>query len=322
MSLGCVLLTRAGSRGVVPGLGWRIAAQLVLLPVAFSAGCATFRQPAASDRVVAARQLSLRGLDAMQRADWEQAEKLFGLAIETNPADERAHRRYAEVLWRRELKEQAVRHMEEAVRLSGGDPEILVELGEMYLAQGNLDGAWRQAEAAIAAQRQLASAWALRGDILRSRQQLDEAMESYHRALSYQPNYPHVQIALSDLYRQQNRPRRALSTLESLVEQCGVERAPVDVLLQQGLALKALGRYDRAVEVLTMASERGNPSVELLYHLGEAHWMAGNTASAALAVTAALARDPNHVPSRLLADQIQARQRTMTAGLKPSLVER
>ena len=258
----------------------------------------------------------------MQRADWEQAEKLFGLAIETNPADERAHRRYAEVLWRRELKEQAVRHMEEAVRLSGGDPEILVELGEMYLAQGNLDGAWRQAEAAIAAQRQLASAWALRGDILRSRQQLDEAMESYHRALSYQPNYPHVQIALSDLYRQQNRPRRALSTLESLVEQCGVERAPVDVLLQQGLALKALGRYDRAVEVLTMASERGNPSVELLYHLGEAHWMAGNTASAALAVTAALARDPNHVPSRLLADQIQARQRTMTAGLKPSLVER
>ena len=44
----------------------------------------------------------------------------------------------------------------------------------------------------------------------------------------------------------------------------------------------------------------------------------GDDASAGLAVRAALASDPNHEPSRQLRDHIRSRQRSMTAGLKPS----
>jgi Tfp pilus assembly protein PilF len=282
-----------------------------------SLGCATLHTSPVADNVVAARQLSLRGLDAMQQGQWDEAEKMFASAIDTNPADERAHHRYAELLWRREVRDQAIAHMEESVRLSGGDAERRAQLGRFYLERGDLERAWEQAEDAIRAHRQSASAWALRGDVLRRRGQANEAMVSYHRALGYQPVYPHVQLAVAELYAEQNRPRRSLATLESLDGQCGPSHTPAEVLLLKGLAFKALGRYDDAVDVLTLASQRGEPSVELLYHLSESHWLVGDIASAGLAVNAALARAPDHGPSCELRDRIQVRQRNMTARLEP-----
>ena len=65
--------------------------------------------------------------------------------------------------------------MERAVNLSGGDPDLQVRLGEMYLLRDNTAGAWQQAERAILAQRHSAAAWALRGDVLRRRGDLTEA---------------------------------------------------------------------------------------------------------------------------------------------------
>jgi len=252
----------------------------------------------------------------MQCGRWNEAESLFATAVETNPADERAHHHLSEILWRRGLQEQAIWHMEESVRLSGGHPQRLVELGELYLQRGDLDRAWQQAEAAIRAQRKLAAAWALRGDIFRRRQRLDEAMTSYHRALTYQSHYPHVQVALAEIYGEKDRPRRSLATLELLAEQYGPAQTPTNILALQGVALKSLSRHDDAVEVLARARDRGNASANLLFELSEAQWLAGDAASAGLTVHTALARDPSHEPSRQLQRHIQARQRTMTAGLE------
>lgn len=279
-------------------------------------GCATFRRSPVSEDVVAARQLSLRGMDAMQRNRWEEAEALFATAVETNPSDERAHRRYAETLWQRGLRDSAIEHMEQSLRLSGGDPDLLVETGQMYFQQGDLDRAWRHTEEAIRTQRQLASAWALRGDILRRQERIDDAMASYHRAMSYQPHYPHVQVALAEVYRQQGRARRALATLDGLVEQYGAEQTPTHVLALKGQALKSLGRFDDAVEVLTRARNQSEPSIDLLHELAEAQWYAGDAASAGLTIHTALIRNPHHKPCRRLGNEIQERQRTLTAGLK------
>jgi tetratricopeptide (TPR) repeat protein len=286
--------------------------------LAAGAGCATLRPGTVADNVVTARQLSLQGIDAMQRERWEEAEQLFVAAIRTNESDERAHRRYAELLWRRGVRDDAIRHMENAERLSGGDLELVVQLGGMYLREGNLDAAWQQAEQAIHTQTELPCAWALRGDIFAARNQFHDAMISYHRALAYQPHFPKVQLALTELYAQQNRPRRALATVSALVDQYGPDRAPTDVLLLQGLALKTLGRYDDAIDVLTAARNRGDANVELLYSLSESHWLAGDVANAGLAVQVALAQDPTHAPSRRLQSDIRDWQRSMTASLRPA----
>jgi tetratricopeptide (TPR) repeat protein len=278
-------------------------------------GCTCLRRDKVDANVVSARQLSLRGVDAMRHDRWEDAEGLFADALRKNPADERAHQHLASVLWRRGEHRTAIQHQRESVRLSGGDPALLVELGEMCLKQGDLAEASRCAEDAIEANNQLSTAWALRGDIHRWRAEPNEAVESYHRALNYQPHYPHVQMALADLYRRAERPRRALATLESLASHYSPESVPLEVEHQRGLSLKSLGRFQDAVEVLTRAAQRGEPSPDLLCDLSEAQFLAGYTASARLALQAALAASPQHPAALRLKDKLERQGQPMTAAV-------
>ena len=97
------------------------------------------------------------------------AETLFAAAILKCPSDERARSGYAESLWQRGAREQAIEHMEEAVRLSVHDAQRLVRLGQMYGATGDLARAGHCADQAIGVSPELASAWALRGHVQRER---------------------------------------------------------------------------------------------------------------------------------------------------------
>lgn len=279
-------------------------------------GCTYCRNPVGDD-VVAARQMSLRGLEAMQRDEWEEAEGLLEKAVQTSPVDERARCRYAETLWRRGARENAIAQMEEAVRLSGNDSRLLVQLGEMHLAHGDLPRASRRAGQAIAADSRSAAAWALRGDVLRKTGNGLDALLCYHRALTYQEHFPHVQLSAAEIYRESGRPQRALSTLELLADQYPPGQEPQEVLLHKGLALRSLGRFEDAADCLATAAKRGEPTVNLLVHLSEAHLLAGDPASASLAINQALARDPRHAAGLQLREQIESRQQQMAATLPP-----
>jgi tetratricopeptide (TPR) repeat protein len=185
----------------------------------------------------------------------------------------------------------------------------------MYFKQGNADAASECAAEAIDASSQLCGAWALRGDIHRRRGEPAAALECYHRALIYQPHYPHVQMAVAELYQQADRPRRALATLESLTSQYPPEEVPQEVEFQRGLAMKSLGRYQDAVEILAQAAQRSEPSPDLLFHLSEAQFLAGNTASARLALQAVLGKAPNHSAGLKLKDKLDRQSQTMTAAV-------
>lgn len=280
------------------------------------AGCTCFRRNANDASVVSARQMSLKGIDALQKGKLDDAEAMFADALRQNPTDERAHRHYAEVMWERGQQQAAIHHMEECIRLSGGDPTLLVQLGQMYLGQGNTEAAWDCATEAIDASGRLPCAWALRGDIYRKQGEFDLALESYHRALSEQAHYPHVQMAAAEIYRLQNRPQRALATLDSLAAQLRPEDTPPEVFYQQGLAYKAVGRYQDAILVLTAASRQSSPPADLFYHLAEAQHLAGNSANARLALQNALAQAPTHQPSLQLQDKIERQSQSMTAAIK------
>src|SRR6476620_8170492 len=101
---------------------------VILLLAAFSlCGCRAFRCKRVSDESINdARQLSLQARDAQQKGHWEQAEEFYAAAVARCPTDERARCGYAEALWQRGAKLDAVAHMEEGVRLSGDDPERVV----------------------------------------------------------------------------------------------------------------------------------------------------------------------------------------------------
>ena len=115
------------------------------------------------DPVLTSRQMSLRGMDALHQGRWDDAESLFKSAIALHPADERSHRQYAEVLWRRGERDAAIREMEESLKLSGTILKYACNWVAMYLERGDLHQAWTQAEEALAGHRNLVSGWTLPG---------------------------------------------------------------------------------------------------------------------------------------------------------------
>ncbi|MCO6455635.1 MAG: tetratricopeptide repeat protein [Pirellulaceae bacterium] len=286
---------------------------LAMLPL--SIGCATLLPGPRTEEITAARQMSIRGVDAMQRGQWDEAEGLFNQAIAKCPVDERARCHYAETLWHRGAHGDAIAQMREAVRLSGGSAALSLRLGEMYLEQGNLRQAARYADEAVAQRAELPRAWALHGDVLARQGKAEEALASYHRALSYQDHFPRVQLAVSEIYRQQQRPDRALGTLTALADQYPPGQIPPEVFWQRGLALKDLRRFDDAVEYLAEANRLGLASADLLFHLSEAQLLAGDPLSAQRVVLQALQQAPEHRGAQQLHDYLGRRQPGLTAGL-------
>ena len=304
-SIEFVQTSRPGGRRILSCLSgqFSICAAVCL---AFSiAGCRSARNEPVDLSVASARELSFRGMDAMQQGEWSKAEKLLSKAVNTCETDVRAHRNYAETLWQRGETELAIKHMEEAVRLSDGEPELLVRVGEMQLAAGQLAQAGRQADAAIRRNRHLASAWALQGDVQLQRGERDEALANYHRALCYQEHFPRVQLTVARIYQHTQRPHRMLATLDSLEDQYPTGQVPEDVYLLQGIALKALRRPEQAIETLVAAKEAGKPTADLMYHLGEAYLLVGDRGNARNSLGSALALDTSHIPSQQLLSRME-----------------
>lgn len=271
------------------------------------AGCRVLRSRQNSDEnIAAARQLSLQGLDAQQRGQWERAEMLFAAAIAKCPTDERARSGYAEALWQRGDYSGAISNMEDAVRLSGNDPQRLVRLGAMHLHQEDVRRALNLAQRAIDNNGLLAEAWALRGQALLVAGDLNEALASFHRALSLDPALANVQLAIADIYRQQNRPQRALATLQTFADRFPAGQVPIGVLYREGLSLQALGRPHDAIRVFYQAVERGPANADLLYALADAQTAVGEFAAARQQVHLALTIEPGHAGSAQLMRRLDA----------------
>lgn len=301
----------AGSHSWLAGPVTGLAVLLSVL--ATQSGCRLFSRNASAERLIASRRMSLQGTDALQRGHWEEAESLFGSAVKQCAVDERARAGYAEALWQRGACDEAIRQMEQATRLAEGDQDLLVRLGEMRLAHGDRDGAAACAQQALTRQRQSAAAWALQGDVLRGQGKLDEALQSYYRALHCDGCQHDVQVSVAEIYCQQDRPRRALSALEAVAEACGPGRVPSRVLVMQGIAQRRLGRYEEAVASFTAATRNGPATAEVLKLLSESQLAAGDTAAAQQTVQEALRLAPNDPNLQQLLASLESGQPRMAA---------
>lgn len=231
----------------------------VALLTTLVSGCRALTSGQTNKPLVSARQLSLRGADALQRGRDQDAELLFSQSLALSPLDERAHWGYATTLWNRGDKARATFHMTEALRLSGRNPEYAIRLGEMYLELGNFADAKNIALDVLSANRNHAQAWALLGDTHRAESDWDDARECYHRALLIRRDYPKVQLAIAELYRKTGRPERALSTLDRMTDlNAAISDNPEHMLLR-GLAFADLNRPQEAASLLAECSEHLPP---------------------------------------------------------------
>ncbi|REK15834.1 MAG: hypothetical protein DWQ37_08435 [Planctomycetota bacterium] len=272
-------------------------------------GCRSLgsREPV-SESVAMGRQLTQQGANSMERGDWKRAESLLERAVATSPSDADARRNYAEALLHRGAMQQALAQLEQARKLTPGDPGLTVRTGEIELQLAKIDRAEELAEEALRIDPKFASAWALRGRVAAARGQPRKALADYQRALGYAYN-DEVTVQLAEAYRQLNQPEQALAALQSVADRYSPGEEPQRVLHLEGLALSALGRHDDAARVLALAAQRQRPSADLLCHLAEAEFAAGRTPNAQYALQQALAQDPAHGPSRALTTRMATASR-------------
>lgn len=252
---------------------WLVLVILLFCSIVGS-GCRTLRDRTSSSHLQRARELSLKGTDAIERQRYGDAEMLFAEALKQSEADERAHWGYANALWKRGERSKAIEHMEQALKLSersaGGNPEYAIRLGEMYLETGDFGRARQIAEGVLATKRNHAAAWALVGDTHKAERRWDISQECYQRALLIQPDFPKVQLSLAEIYRNMGKPQRALAVLDRMNDLRDTANLDPQALLNRGLALADLNRHVEAKEILAKASER-LPLEQLDAHLQIAH---------------------------------------------------
>lgn len=240
----------------------------------------------------------------MERNQWDDAEPLLAKAVDVCPEAPDARSKYADLLWRRNQRVEAIREMAEAIRLAPDDATLRVTYGEMQLALGNLDAARESADSALDMEPKLAGAWALRGRLMRRTGKPHEALSDLHRAEGLDPKNASYQMEIAELYLGLHEPDRALATLQSLSNSWTAQEEPAALLALKGRAYSAMGRHDDAADSYLLACGRGGADSETLYLLAQAQFQAGRPREAVAAAQKSLAMDPGHAASRQLLAQL------------------
>lgn len=258
-------------------------------------GCRAIRHFGEGRQSIAARRLSGQGFQAMHDGQWEIAETLFTDALEVSKADDRAHWGLAESYWKRQETDLAIEQMEQAVRLSAGDPKMVRRLGHMYLEIGRLQEAEYHSLWALESERDSAQAWALRGDCLKAAGKDDDALAAFHRALALQPDYPQVQLQAAEIYHLNLEYDRLLATLDRLQDSVGMDAAPARVDVLRGIAMKNHQRYEEARRCFVRASTKPDADATAHLELASLELLEGNVKQAKRSIDLAQRLDPELV---------------------------
>ncbi|HEY6564406.1 MAG TPA: tetratricopeptide repeat protein [Pirellulaceae bacterium] len=259
------------------------------------AGCRTLaRFRPADQHVIAAREMSRGGLDALRAGKLQEAETRLDHALKQCPHDAESRHSLAQVYQARGLNREAVEQMDLAVRLSGGDAAWTLELGRMLLNQGDTGVALECGQRALALAPQSGGAWTLLGDVWVARNDLASAQDAYQRALTVSPPAHEALLPLASLYETQGRPQRALATLRHYEDVMPEQERVVDLALRQGIILQTLTRHDQALAKFAVAERVMGRSPDLLLRSAESQLALGQTEMAQRSIAMARELQPNH----------------------------
>jgi tetratricopeptide (TPR) repeat protein len=226
---------------------------------------------------------------AIEQGNWAEAEWMMAQAVESCPVDGVAREHYAETLWQRGAKTEALEQIEEAIRLRGDDPVLEVRAAEMLLALDQPDRAGQHVRRALVLDPQSARAWLVVGKLKVREGKPQEALAYFHRALVDDPNSRDVLKAIAELHVQLGEPQRALVNWQALADTFTAGDIPPDVLLALGEAYHGTRRYDDAIASFGAARERGAPPADVCRHLAQTWYAAGRLDLADRAAQEALA---------------------------------
>lgn len=231
------------------------------------------------------RQYSQQGVLAIEQGNWSEAEVMLSRAIEACPVDSVAREHYAETLWRRGAREEALVQIEESIKLRGDDAALEVRAAEMHLTLGRADRSEAHVRWALILDPQLPGAWLVLGQLRARDGKHDDALAYYHRALMHDPDHRGALQALAELQTELGQPQKALINWQMLADTYEGDQQPAELQFALGAAYHANGRYDEAVEAFLVARQRGAPAVEVCRNLAVT-WQAAGRADLAQSAAA------------------------------------
>ncbi len=274
-------------------LACQLLPTLMVVLIAATAGCrATLPHVPFGHTEGDAHSLCQQGAAALERGDLLQAEKHLANAIRIEAADSQSRCLYAEVLRREGRLQEAVEQLRQAAKASPNDAGVYIKTAAVQLDLRQLDAAQASIEQAIGLDTKRADAWLVHGRIMRAKGDLQQALASLHRGLSFAPEDRAIRYELAEVYQQMRQPHRALAVLDALAADYPPGEEPQRLFHLKGLVYMALGRYTQAADALAAACSRQHPSQELLGLLAQAQELAARTVSGNLGDRQRLALNP------------------------------
>ena len=212
----------------------------------------------------------------------------------------------------------ATEHMRSALELNPDEPDLYVELGELYFQDSQLTEAAASVARALELSPRSAKAWGLRGKLSQSAGRYKQALSEYQRSLSYSStngiNDDETQMLMAEVYQQLGKPTRALSTVEQLLSRYPRDRQPENALLAKGKTLMQLNQPGPAVDVLAIACSRPDATLESHLRLGEAQLLNGNRTLARQTIAQARQQYPDAPVLVALQAELSGQDRTVIAA--------
>lgn len=272
---------------------------MLMLVVVMAAGCRSALQRGDSKSLLLGRELTRKGVIAMESGQWIEAEKLLAKAVKKAPEDAEARRHYAEALWKRGEKEEAIRQLDHGIQC-GGDHEQHARLAQMYLETNQINKATRHADRSIDLQPEQSVGWAVRARVLDARKSDQEALVAYQRARALAPSDRELLWDMAQLYGRLSRARDSLTMLQDLANTYTPGEEPQKVIYHLGLVCASLGRSSDAIDYYVVSLCRGQATSDMLYQLADAQYRLGNTVESQKALHQALILNPQHELSRTM----------------------
>jgi tetratricopeptide (TPR) repeat protein len=139
--------------------------------------------------------------------------------------------------------DDAIEALERSIEIDDLANQPMINLGAIYFGQGNLDKAQELNERAIAAQPDhSALAYANLVLIWQQRDEMDKSIESYEKAIQYDPNLATVWMNLTSVLTMKGEDERALKSAQK-----AAELEPDSALAQNNLAVALFFSGDYAI---------------------------------------------------------------------------